>query len=165
MKIWIISDTHFGDKKLTELGERPKNFSHKTCLYWEKAIKTEDMVIHLGDVYWSDKALWSKRFMELPGRKILVAGNHDRDKSYHWFMKNGFDFTCHTFTWRMYGYSLVFSHKPLEIFPEDINIHGHLHTEEHRDFPTTEKHLLFSLEHSALKPIPLKTLLEKRNFL
>jgi calcineurin-like phosphoesterase family protein len=165
MKTWIITDTHFGHEKLTEIGERERDFSKKICLHWEKFIGKGDMVIHLGDVYWSDRPLWSARLMDLPGRKILVAGNHDDDKSYSWLMANGFDFACHTFSWRMYGYSIVFSHKPLETFSEDINIHGHLHLGKHRELNLTKRHLLVSLENNGLKPLPLKTILANSNFL
>lgn len=79
VKIWIISDTHFGHEKLADTKERSKDFSEKICLHWSKSVDTEDMVVHLRDVYWSHKALLATRLAELPGRKILVAGNHDRD--------------------------------------------------------------------------------------
>jgi calcineurin-like phosphoesterase family protein len=92
---------------------------------------------------------------ELPGRKILVLGNHDH-KSPQYYMKHGFDFACYEFTWRNY----LFTHHPIQDTRGKINIHGHFHTmpKNMEDYPWYDKkiHKLISMPDNNYQPIKLK---------
>ena len=103
MRIFVIADTHFGHKALADKYlSRPADFAKKIIINWKRTIKSDDMIIHLGDVTVGTSTDWSFIIPDLPGRKILVLGNHDK-KSESWYMANGFDFCCSAFTWHMYG--------------------------------------------------------------
>ena len=88
MKTYLIADTHFGHQGVcnflradgTKL--RPWNKSQdmdsELIQRWNSTVKQEDKVYHLGDV------AMSKRHLEvvgmLNGTKVLIKGNHDREK-------------------------------------------------------------------------------------
>gem|GEM_PF-1308717 len=160
MKIHIITDTHFGHKDLaTKLKVRPDDFQERIINAWRLVVAEDDLVIHLGDVMVGKPTDWLSGIPDLPGRKVLIKGNHDK-KSAQWYMNNGFEFYCETFSWQMFGYQLLFSHEPVFSGNFDLNIHGHLHGAAHRDYPKSERHLLLSLEDSGYRPHLLKTILQ-----
>jgi len=132
MKIWIISDTHFGHDKLVELSGRPTNF---TDLLLENLRKVQgDIIIHLGDVCIGKDEDWHKAFMSripVGMKKILLRGNHD-SKSDSWYLKHGWDFVCDEFSGHYFGKKILFSHYPLPKADYNLNIHGHLHGNNHR---------------------------------
>lgn len=165
MRVFIISDTHFGDQFLETNDLRPKGIMHKIVKNWKNVITHDDLVIHLGDIILGKMSDYKDLIKELPGRKILVIGNHDK-KGLNWYMNNGFHFACHSFTWEYLGKKLVFTHEPIQNeFEEDINIHGHLHLGLHRkEYVLNEKHCLFSLEEEHYQPVLLQTFLKKKGF-
>ena len=122
MKYWITTDTHFYHENMVNLCHRPVDFHNIIVNNWLNQVNKEDLVIHLGDVSFSNDLVVDR----LPGRKILIKGNHDK-KSYSYYMSHGFDFCCETFTLNYAGLDIVFSHKPLIFHEHDVNIHGHLH--------------------------------------
>lgn len=97
-------------------------------------------------------------------RSILVKGNHD-SKSYNWYLQNGWDWVCDTFTLERHGKTILFSHEPKAwdgYF--DINIHGHLHNSQHHlenELKGIERHgqYLICLEDLKYKLISLDTIL------
>ena len=130
MRIFLIADTHFFHEALIELCGRPTNFTDRIVKNWCNCIKEDDLIVHLGDVtlgYDEDSARLVKE--TLPGRKILVKGNHDK-KSKTWYMSHGFDFCCDEFTWK----DILLSHKRLDLSGRPkitFNIHGHFHNTQH----------------------------------
>jgi calcineurin-like phosphoesterase family protein len=160
MNIFIISDTHFGHTALHERYKvRPADYEEKIVLYWKKIIQPQDLVIHLGDLFVGNPESWVAWLPELPGRKILVLGNHD-SKSIVWYMSNGFDFCCKEFTWKRHGLRILFSHIPKSEGDFDINIHGHLHEGRHRECNTDDRHVLVSLEHTLYQPLKLDKMID-----
>jgi len=84
LSLYAISDLHlsFGnDKPMDVFG--PKWYKHHDNIKenWEANIREEDTVLIAGDISWSMKLEGSMQDLEylnsLPGRKILVKGNHD----------------------------------------------------------------------------------------
>ncbi len=162
VKIFVISDTHFGHDGLTHtFGARPDRFSDKIFQNWKRDVAEDDLVIHLGDLVMGDYKRWLDLLPDLPGRKILTLGNHDR-KSMHGYMTHGIDFVCDRFNWRMFDTNIVFSHAPVYDGDFDLNIHGHLHDGRHRDVATDDRHCLVSLERTGYGPVPLKTVMDGR---
>lgn len=160
MKIFVIGDTHFNHEALaTMFKTRPIDFESKIKKHWNNMISKDDIVIHLGDVMVGKHAEWDKIIPLLPGRKILCLGNHD-NKPPLWYMKNGFDFCCTKFNFDMYGLNLLFSHEPVYYENFDLNIHGHIHLEEHRRYIYDEKHYLFSLEKTDYLPRSLDSIIK-----
>lgn len=84
--VWYTSDLHFGHRlvaairgfKLDSNGE-PDVEAHDAYIirYWRETVNEDDLVFILGDlsVTRPDHAL--AILSELPGRKVLVSGNHD----------------------------------------------------------------------------------------
>lgn len=164
MKIWLLTDTHFGHAKLLEWG-RPEGYEER-IFQKLKMIKAGDTLYHLGDFCIGKESEWHKRFAEaLPEvRKILIRGNHDH-KSNHWYYAHGWDFVAESVRDRFYKKNVVLSHKPLERQSEvDINIHGHLHGNTHRnyeskDFYDTAYHRDIAPDITGYKPLDLQELL------
>lgn len=133
--IFVTSDTHLHHANILTFlnadGSRLRPFStveemDETIIErWNKVVKPQDHVYHLGDVAMSKK--WISLIGRCNGKKRLVRGNHDihDDKFYREFFE------------KMYGVRvfenqhLILSHIPLH--PECLkqrtwyNIHGHVH--------------------------------------
>lgn len=161
MRRWVIADTHFGHHKLVEEGHRPAGFEHTIIDRWIKLVRMGDLVIHLGDVVLPDsnKEYW-RIIAGMPGRKILLMGNHDK-RSVSWYMQRGFAVACKSI--EIGG--VMFTHEPLVNVPEHVqyNVHGHLHTGEHRPFDAGPKHRLFSLEATNYEPVQLEMFLRAKS--
>jgi len=97
----------------------------------------------------------------LPGRKHwLIRGNHDR-KSNSWYIDHGWDWIGENMELKMFNKNNIFSHIPLAMFRipwNSINIHGHLHGNNHREseVPLTELHKLLALENTNYQPVLLE---------
>ena len=146
MNTYVISDTHFNPGKIETYCDRPEDFTETLMRNWQKTVQPNDLVIHCGDVFIGKTSGWLELYPLLPGRKILVRGNHDRKHANSWWMNHGFDFSCDGFKYR----DIWFSHEPAQAIEVpvppvddtprvfsyatmncpndcDINIHGHLH--------------------------------------
>ena len=84
MAIFIIGDLHlsFGvDKPMNVFGGNWKNHTEKLKEDWLKKVSQEDTVILAGDFSWAtylkDTYKDFEYIKELPGKKILLKGNHD----------------------------------------------------------------------------------------
>ena len=86
MKIFAIADLHLSfheniDKPMSIFGAGWEDYEKRLSDYWHELISPEDVVILPGDLSWGlslEEALpdleWIHR---LPGRKVLLKGNHD----------------------------------------------------------------------------------------
>lgn len=131
MKFFLIADTHFNHQNIATYCQRPANFTELIIKNWNLRVKPEDTVIHLGDVQIGKKSEWI--MPNLPGRKVLIRGNHDRSQSVSWWMEQGFDFACDAMQFR----NCWLTHEPATALPvgADYNIHGHLHNIWHGFHP------------------------------
>ena len=84
MSIWVIADLHlsFGtDKPMDIFGDNWDNHAEKIKNDWIEKVKPEDTVILPGDFSWAtyieDAKLDFEYLNNLPGKKILLKGNHD----------------------------------------------------------------------------------------
>lgn len=84
MSIYVIADLHlsFGtDKPMDIFGDNWDNHPDKIRQDWISKVKPEDTVILPGDFSWAtyiEDAKQDFQFLnELPGKKILLKGNHD----------------------------------------------------------------------------------------
>ena len=147
---YLITDTHIGHANIIRLCNRPDNFEELVFSAWMTRVQQEDTVIHLGDVAWDEKSL--KRFAGLPGRRILIKGNHDSlpDSAY---MEAGFMPVCSEMLINFDGMRVLFSHRPKFGHTEDINIHGHQHDLHREDL--TRLYLPLALEHMGYRPIAM----------
>ena len=85
MSIYAISDLHltFGvkDKPMDVFGDRWQNYEERLKENWLKFIHDDDTVIIAGDVSWAmylEESLEDFKWIDsLPGKKIILKGNHD----------------------------------------------------------------------------------------
>lgn len=157
MAYYIISDTHFGHENIKKLCNRPDNFEELIIQDWRKR-NNSDVIIHLGDVsYRANPGIIHKNIIQqLPGRKILVRGNHDK-KSQLWYMYNGWDFCCDEFSLVYANKKIRFIHRPpLEKDAYDITFFGHVHE---KPIQLQEWQIRMSLELQGYMLQPLEKLL------
>ena len=124
-KVYLISDTHFNHDNIATYCDRPKDFTDKIISNWCNVVKPDDLVIHLGDVLIGNRRTIDSIMAVLPGRKVLVMGNHDRQHSPMWWMQHGFSFACQAMKFR----NCWLTHEPSTSLADgcELNIHGHLH--------------------------------------
>jgi predicted phosphohydrolase len=100
MALYAISDLHLSlstDKSM-EVFPGWENYVERIKSNWENTIKDEDMVVLPGDISWGmtlEQALLDFKFINsLPGKKIILKGNHDywwttRKKMENFFNEKG----------------------------------------------------------------------------
>lgn len=84
MAIFAISDLHLAlgvEKPMDVFGNRWVNYMEKLEASWEDTITANDFVIIPGDISWAtylEQSYEDFKFIErLPGKKIILKGNHD----------------------------------------------------------------------------------------
>jgi calcineurin-like phosphoesterase family protein len=174
MRFWVISDTHLGhdaptSPMITKCG-RPSDFSIRICNNLAEMMLEDDILIHLGDFCFGNDEMHHDGLNVIPGTKWLVRGNHDR-KQNSWYLTHGWSMVCDTFEMTRYGKKLIFSHKPLIIEPNVINIHGHFHNNDHRSCEPgltdilTPNHVLLVLEDNDYRPWRLDKLIRRKGLI
>jgi len=165
VNVYLISDTHLNHANIATYCDRPKDFTQLIIKRWNEVVKSEDVVIHLGDVAIGPRSTVEHQVRSLNGRKILVRGNHDKRGSCAWWMEHGFDFACDGMRFR----NCWLTHHPSTSLADgcELNIHGHLHNIWHGFAPnagaeeaaTKEGKLrhpwqrLFAIEYSDYRPV------------
>lgn len=84
MSIYAIGDLHLSfneNKPMSIFGENWEGYEEKLKDNWANLVKQDDMVILLGDFSWSTYLKDTYKDFEyinkLPGKKLLLKGNHD----------------------------------------------------------------------------------------
>ena len=86
MALFVIADTHLSlglgtDKSMDRFGARWENHAQKLAERWQKVVSPRDTVVIPGDISWAmtlEEAAADLEFLgSLPGRKLLLKGNHD----------------------------------------------------------------------------------------
>jgi calcineurin-like phosphoesterase family protein len=165
MHFWLTTDTHCGHYKLTEENIRPVGFEDKIFKGLGRVIQEGDVFIHLGDISFYKDAEWNEKFKNLPCKRWLTMGNHDK-RGFSWYLSHGWDFVGNSITIEHFGYKILFSHIPQKDSGYDINIHGHFHNTDHRKYEPeisailTNKHVLLALENNSYQPWNLMSVIE-----
>lgn len=124
--IWIGTDFHLRGANDSRhpyhaLGQLEKLV--ETC---KSNIGSDDLFIFLGDLCDPEFAKLDELaviIQSIPCRKIMCRGNHDTmDDGY--YMMIGFDDVADIYRY----HNILFSHKPIRVAPDEVNVHGHLHT-------------------------------------
>lgn len=84
MALYTIADLHLAcsvNKPMDVFGGRWRNYMDKIAAHWTACVQPEDTVVVGGDLSWGidfKQALADFQYLDrLPGRKILLKGNHD----------------------------------------------------------------------------------------
>jgi uncharacterized protein len=86
-RIWAIADTHLSfakPKDMARFGGEWVDHEATIAMNWRERIAADDIVLLPGDVSWAQQTsrIWAdlRWLQQLPGRKVLLRGNHD-----HWW--------------------------------------------------------------------------------
>ena len=87
---WITSDHHWGHYNIISFCNRPfKSLDEMNNIMiekWNEVVKENDIVYHLGDMFWSERIAIDTLPL-LNGEIHLVVGNHDKN----WLKSKKFD--------------------------------------------------------------------------
>lgn len=134
LRTFFISDTHFGHANIIAFSKRPfEDLAHMRSTLvqkWRETVQPDDYVFHLGDFAMgpiNEETMAS--LYSLPGRKILVAGNHDELIIKRGFASQLFDQVVDVARMQLGGKKIICSHYPWSegCFREDYALHGHEH--------------------------------------
>jgi len=135
---------------------------------WKKLVKPEDTIIHLGDLFMGrgSKEAFKKIAPDLPGKKSLLLGNHDREKR-SFYESLGFYVYEDYKVWVPHDIpnlgSVVMTHYPLcRDYPTwKMNIHGHIHNSGYAPgTPHNRRYVNVSVEVTNYAPVLLQDVLE-----
>ena len=153
-RMWVFSDPHFGHEASVGIFGRPFRSCHHGDSYlleqWTHDVQDHDTVICLGDITMdrpTDGLI--DRLRRRPGRKILVAGNHDN--AYIRRLRRAFDqvAACAHLAGEP---QLLFTHVPLDDIPAGcVNVHGHVHLKTSVD----ERRINVCVEQIGYELIPM----------
>ena len=166
VKIYVISDTHFGHENSLKWTDsngnklRPFNtideLNNTIITNWNNTVTEQDHVYHLGDVVINKKYL--ELVKQLKGHKRLAAGNHDIFDT-KLYLEAGFDKVCGA---RVFpGLQAILTHIPIhpDSLKQDwINVHGHYHSNLIPD----KRYINVSVEQINYTPVCLEDILNKR---
>lgn len=85
IKFWAIGDTHLSTSRqrdLTRFSSAWENHAERLAVAWQAQIAPDDVILLLGDICWTSATSHARLDLawlaQLPGRKIMIRGNHDR---------------------------------------------------------------------------------------
>lgn len=164
-RTFLISDTHFGHKNIIKYCDRPfvnvEEMEMHLVLRWADTVSADDTVIHLGDFVWRKPSEMERITKLLPGRKILLWGNHD-DFTKKQYLEAGFEEVAKSKPLEVNGQKYLLTHLPV-LLDEHlgqlrarnvINVHGHIHDKLLR----SNMHINVSVEHINYTPILVEEL-------
>ena len=156
-RTWIWSDLHLGHEAIMEYSGRPfqsaAHMAEALFAAWAGTVGPEDRLVIAGDVCMSGalNEVVFNRLRGMPGRKLLVPGNHDLTGAGH-LRPEGLD-EVHAMLYQLGAPgepNLLITHLPVFDLPEGwINIHGHWH-EKNAD---GARHINVSVEQLNYRPV------------
>lgn len=166
MNAFLISDTHFSHSNILTFlnpdGSRLRSFDSVAEMdetmveNWNKVVKPNDRVYHLGDVCFKNAYLQAI-MPRLNGTKVLIKGNHDELKPSQYLQYFKDIRACSILD------KFLLTHIP--IHPDSLsrwkaNIHGHLHSNVVKlpDGTPDKRYINVSCEQINYTPIPFETI-------
>ena len=81
MKYFVTADLHPGHENIIDYCKRPfdniSEMDSKLIQNWNKAVKKDDTIFHLGDFCFKSKTAYEEYAGSLNGNIIFIKGNHD----------------------------------------------------------------------------------------
>ena len=85
MSVFVIADLHLdiltNEKSMEIFGNRWQGYTEKIQKNWKRVVADNDTVIVPGDISWAlslEDSLNDMRWIDaLPGKKLIMKGNHD----------------------------------------------------------------------------------------
>lgn len=151
--VFFTSDHHFGHKHIIDFESRPftdvGQMNEYMIASWNAVVGVTDKVFHLGDFSFLNIEATKDILAKLNGYKILIMGNHDRDRNRDWWLDAGFAEASE--------YPLVYkdffflSHEPMYMNKHMpyVNVHGHIHGQKYEG----KNHFNICVEHWNYRPL------------
>ena len=85
MNIFAVADLHLSgnppEKPMEKFGPQWKDHWQTLCRDWQSRVQADDIVLLAGDISWAMKLSTAltdlESIIQLPGKKIMIRGNHD----------------------------------------------------------------------------------------
>ena len=137
-KTFFAADLHLGHKNILSYDNRPfrsiEEHDDFIISAWMKKVSYDDKVYVLGDVSWHPAVKTVGILQELPGRKILIAGNHDEELLKHHAFCSCFDEVTGYKEIFMDKVRIVLSHYPMPAFNGSFSGSWHFYGHVHNSF-------------------------------
>lgn len=146
----FYSDPHYGHAPVIEHAGRPfasvEEMDRELVARYQAAVGSSDTVYWLGDCFFLNLEKAAAVMAQLPGRKVLVRGNHDRGPGP--MAKLGFDLVVEHAVMQIAGHPVELCHYPYRrgvregdrrefSYPEPKQgwalVHGHTHSKKRRN--------------------------------
>ena len=161
-RVLFWSDQHFYHHNIIRYSERPfdnvEHMNNEMLSRYYQTVTDNDLVIFGGDIAFGEVEKGRTLLANLPGKKILVLGNHDFDKNklvyrdYHIFDEITMVFVFYL-THGKEIINVLVTHYPVDNkwLPDNtINVHGHIHK-----YLADHKNINMAVEHTNYQPVDL----------
>ena len=147
-RVWLTSDLHFGHSNIITYAARHHRdvaqMNADLLAMLRKHVRKEDLLVIAGDLMFGEDPAVLEGLAELSDSLILVAGNHDFDKSgaFRW-PRRCFSQVVPFLYWNVFGQNCLVSHMPVPVeamsrtdgylgrdnlgLGQVFNYHGHMH--------------------------------------
>ena len=140
MSIYFTSDQHWNHKNVLKFENRPydtvEEMNEGLIVAWNKVVKHNDTVHHLGDFCFGGYDKWVSILDRLNGKIILYKGNHDKSNVLKRLAKDGYFEEMYEVgnTMKVNKMDLWLTHYPMDIGlrPRKYSISGHIHNQKSR---------------------------------
>jgi calcineurin-like phosphoesterase family protein len=138
-RIWVTADWHLYHKNILKLEMSTRPYTcvdqmHEAFITeWGSKVSPSDTTYILGDLSFGTKAATSEVLSKMPGKKVLVRGNHDRklDLLEACEVTEQFAYLADYFELQVSGQLVCMSHFPMAQWNRkhfgSIMLHGHTH--------------------------------------
>ena len=166
--IFVCADLHFSHKNIIKYENRPfeniEDMNRQLVRNWNSVVKKDDTVYVLGDVSFTGSKATKEIIAKLNGRKVLVMGNHDRERSIQKWLDIGFDWVSpHPVILNEF---IVLMHEPPTYFNSAcpyFYIYGHVHgTPDYQSH--TENSACVSIERLHYRPALLEDVISGKAY-
>lgn len=125
--VWISADLHLWTQEHDSRHPyRSQRQIDELAGTFAQMLRQDDILIFLGDLCdpsASDLNKVAAFVRSIPCTKLMCRGNHDTEDDAY-YLEAGFDQVTDLI--RMHN--IIFSHKPVSVAPDEVNVHAHLHT-------------------------------------
>ena len=140
---WVISDTHLGHAGILDYCPWRQTWAatlaeHDAAILtaWRATVGPQDRVLHLGDLAMGDLRRLPELRQQLPGRIVLVKGNHDPSGAK--LRAAGFDLVVSAVSIQVGDHRWIARHNPgafslREARNAERLLHGHTHGNGYHD--------------------------------
>ncbi len=177
MTVHFSSDAHYGHKGVIEFCQRPwgdvERMDNALMGLWNSVVKPEDTIYVLGDFSFHNPSGTAKIAQVLNGKKILVAGNHDKCSRTQ-YLAMGFQDVFQELVLNLLGKRLRLSHYPYwpeapenepayelrypnlrpKRDPDEYLLHGHVH----KAWKVSGRQINVGVDQWSYKPVSLSSI-------